>query len=580
MKNPFKVVLCTTFCLALVAHAATLGHGPAAQHSGPSLTATSRKPPKHPKLSYHLAELSRAVPQQRGAIPAGQRVAAPPGFSIDTLPKSVRDAVQAKRMHINTDGEVQVYILVSEVTDQNLEQIRSAGATVELHDKGQRIVQARVPVSRLEEVAALPFVRFVRLPDYAVPHTGSVNTEGDSVLKADQVRSILGVNGTGVRVGVISDGIGGIFATGCTTCGPTTATPSPISSGDLSNATGTRNASGILTSVSGGIIAKSFRADANLEGCLGPCGASTVGAEGTAMLEIVHDLAPGGQLFFSNGGTSLEFNQAVNFLAANADVVVDDIGFFAQPYDGTSVVSANTAIALNNNSNPIRAYFTAVANQARAHYRGDFTDSGVNLGGTGDLHLFQGTAETSDIEGRGPQPSDLIHLRTGDQVTIWLTWNDPFGASSNDYDLFLAQKSTGAIVAQSLNPQTGTQDPVEGLTFTNTGAEDDFLIAIQNSQNKAAVRNLNMYVLHAPTLPLAPNLENHNYNTVSSSVLAQSDAGGSPVSVVSVGTANWNTPSTIAAYSSNGPTLDGRLKPDIIAVDRVSITGTGGFSNP
>src|SRR5207245_9388161 len=118
MKNPFKVVLCTTFCLALVAHAATLGHGPAAQHSGPSLTATSRKPPKHPKLSYHLAERSRAVPQQRGAIPAGQRVAAPPGSSLDTLPKSVRGEAQAKRMHINTDRAARRYILLSAATHQ------------------------------------------------------------------------------------------------------------------------------------------------------------------------------------------------------------------------------------------------------------------------------------------------------------------------------------------------------------------------------------------------------------------------------------------------------------------------------
>src|SRR5438093_900079 len=80
----------------------------------------------------------------------------------------------------------------------------------------RRIVQARVPVTRLGAVADLSFVQLVRLPNYAVRHTGSVETEGDAIVLANQVRSRLGVDGTGVRVGVISDGLKGVFATRCT----------------------------------------------------------------------------------------------------------------------------------------------------------------------------------------------------------------------------------------------------------------------------------------------------------------------------------------------------------------------------
>jgi hypothetical protein len=123
------------------------------------------------------------------------------------------------------------------------------------------------------------------------------------------------------------------------------------------------------------------------------------------MLEIVHDLAQGAQLFFANGNglTGLEFPNAVNWLAANTDVVVNDIGFFGMPYDGTSAVSTNTASALNNSANPIRGYFTAVGNMARMHYQGTYADSGTDgtayVGYPGDLHLFQPTATTSDIYG-------------------------------------------------------------------------------------------------------------------------------------------------------------------------------------
>src|SRR6185295_18449036 len=89
------------------------------------------------------------------------------------------------------------------------------------------------------------------------------------------------------------------------------------------------------------------------------------------------DLAPGAKLSFANSDTDLAFAQAVNFLAASNDVVVDDIGFYGEPYDGTSAVSSNTAAALNNPSYPIRAYFTAVGNDADEHYYGSYVDSRI-----------------------------------------------------------------------------------------------------------------------------------------------------------------------------------------------------------
>ena len=491
-------------------------------------------------------------------------------------------------MRINKEAEVQVYIVVAEITEENLQQLRAIGVTVELKDEQQRIVQARVPVTRLEEVTALPFVRFVRLPSYARPKTGAVTTEGDAILNADQVRALLGVDGIGVRVGVISDGIGGIFATGCTTCGGVLG--GPIDTADLpaqdaagNPTTGTRDPiTGVLTSTSGGIIAQSFRADGNLEGGLG---VAPTGAEGTAILEIVHDLAPGAQLHFANPDTSMEFNQAVNFLAQSTDVVVDDLGFPLElPYDGTNFVSRNTANALNNDANPIRAYVTAGGNDARKHYQEDFVDSGVG-DASGNLHLFQLTAETSDLLALGPRVSDVIFLRNGAVVLIILTWNDPFGASGNDYDLFLIQDSTGIVVAESFDLQDGTQDPVEGFLFMNdTGIDDFFQIVIQNFDNLAVVRNFDMFVFGPPLCPnplcTASSFETHNFNTVRGSIPNQSDAGGSPVSVISVGATPASDPDKIEPFSSQGPTNDGRLKPDVTAIDGVSITGAGGFGSP
>ncbi len=50
-------------------------------------------------------------------------------------------------MRINKKAQVQLYILLVEMTEQNLQKLRAAGAIVELQDDRQRIVQARVPVA-------------------------------------------------------------------------------------------------------------------------------------------------------------------------------------------------------------------------------------------------------------------------------------------------------------------------------------------------------------------------------------------------------------------------------------------------
>jgi hypothetical protein len=567
--------------------------------------------PASSKLAAVLADLAGAVTQEAGPAPA-LRVK-PPGFSLAAMPNSVRDAARARLLRINDHGEVQVYLLMDAVTDERLGALEAQGVAVDFTDPAGGRVQARLPASRLEAVAGLPFVRLIRLPNYAVRMSGSVTTEGDAILRSDQVRQQLGLDGTGVRVGVISDGIKGVFATGCTSCGGVAG--GPISTGDLPSATGTRNLAGVLTSSSGGITGRSFVTGGaefpiagDLEGRDPGCAFAGAGAEGTALLEIIHDIAPGAKLSFANIDTDMAMNEAVNFLAASNDVVVDDFGFLAEPIDGSSPVSVNTASALNNNANPIRGYYTAVGNAADKHYFGLYANSGVSgtsisgVSTSGNLHLFQSSADTTDVLGLGPQPYNLIRLPAGGEVLVFLTWDDPFGASTNRYNLYLVRDSTNQVVASDLCVAAfGLQDPVRCVNYTNnTVVEQFFRIVVQNVQNQALPKRLNILSFApqcatAGPLSLAPpRREKLNFNTPSRSLLAQSDAGGSPVSVVSVGaicsasprvfgvtdSCSDSTYSTIQFFSTQGPTLDDRMKPEIAGIDGVSVTGAGQFVDP
>jgi hypothetical protein len=613
---------------------------------------------KDPKLSSILVDLRDAV-AQRHSVEESDRSAFVESFSANNLPRSVKDAIFARSLRLSAKAEVQASIEMSALDTENLATLKELGVIVEIQagpdaQRGSErvfsripMVQAEVPVEVIQLIEDLPFVRFLRLPHYAISGASSASTptpslitQGDTILRALTLRSTLGVTGAGIHVGVISSGIGGLFQTNCTTCNPvqlSSTTASPILSGDLPGSamsTGTRDSNGNLTAVSSDFLfaTQSFRAK---DGDLGDTADGPNGAEGSAMLEIIHHLAPDASLSFANSDTDLEFEKAVNYLAAQNDVVVDDESFLEPSYDGTSAISQNTANALNDPANPIRAYVTNAGNYALNHYSGAWADSLIDgsryTGETGDMHLFSGVpapspsqsaaselgTSTVDEQNLGKQPFDpLISLPAMATVQVGLSWDDPTGASSNDFDLFLVPvqcttgsgsppKTTcnllsGAGANGSTNRQSGGQDPYEELTYTNTtSASQTLAIVIQNYQNSASTtstHNFDMFVIKNGAKGTKPN---HNYYTISGSIPAEADATGSPVSVITVGAINQsqcdsaptvatpdNCTGQLEVYSGQGPTeitpqsKTAATKPNLTAVDQVCITGAGEFGNP
>jgi hypothetical protein len=604
-----------------------------------------------PKMSSILVELRQAV-TQRSSGAAADRAAIVQSFSISTMPRSVSDAVLTHSMQLSPKAEVQTDIEMISLDAANLAALTNTGVVIEiegepnpLSDAGRvytpvPTVQAEIPVEALQQVEELPFVRFLHLPNYRMSSasTPSLTTQGDSILRAYTARSTFGVTGAGVHVGVISSGIGGLFQSNCTSCAPVQlsgAIASPILSGDLpgsSASTGTRNSSNALTGISTDVLfaAKSFR---KVDGDLGDSIDGANGAEGSAMLEIIHHLAPGASLSFANADSDMEFEAAVNYLASMNDIVVDDESFLAPSYDGTSAVSQNTTSALNNPANPIRAYVTAAGNYALNHFLGAFTDSGVDgfayTGEHGDLHQFSGVVQgqvvpplaavtalntqTIDNLSLGKQNFDpLITLPVGGIVKVGLSWDDPSNASSNDFDLFLVPvdctSSTncsfaGTYIASSTTRQTGFQEPYEYISYTNqSNAPQTLAVVIQDYQDNASTsttHNFDMFIVGNGAKGTEPN---HNYYTVTGSIPAQADAqastsSGSPaVSVITVGAINQaqcdsaptlatpdNCTGQLEVYSGQGPTQitpqnkTAAIKPNLTAVDQVCITGAGGF---
>lgn len=482
-------------------------------------------PAKNPRLSSHVARLARA---ERQAFAAGDEITA---LNFSLLELDMQAMVDAGLMRIDGQGRLQVFVDVATTVPEVEADIGLAQGLVERFDEAAGIVQARIPINQLERLAGQPSIKVIRLPNYGITQSGSVTSEGDAILQANLVRADFGVDGTGVRIGVISDGMRGLADS--------------QASGDLP----------AVNTTTCNVIPGSDPEQS--------------GAEGTAMLEVVHDVAPGAELWFGHfwsGGTSLDFNAAVECLAANVDVVVDDVGWLNDgSYDGSSNVSTNTVAQLAEPGNRIRAYVTTVGNMARRHYQESFSFCSQST-----FHAFAATVTTLDLGGFGPQCRTPFTVPAGSTANVYLQWDDPFGASCNDYDMYLYVFEGSALLATSTNPQTCFQDPTEHLVWENPLDVDVVVdLVINNSLGLAAVRMFDLF-----TVDSSPN-----FVTPSSSVTNQSDAGGD---VISVGAINASDPGhdTIAFYSSRGPTNDGRTKPDITGIDGVGISGAGGFSSP
>lgn len=464
-----------------------------------------------------LLGLPAVAPAQelRGPVPTRKAPDDVAGRRLDSRLLRLLDepAVPAPRARGRGGGTVQVTVTLDDASDTVLAALAAAGLAVERSSAAHRLVEGWIAPSRLRALAAQPGVRSVRPVDVGVLRSGSVSGAGDEASGAALVRQLSGLDGSGVRIGVISDGIDGLAAAQAT--------------GDLPAVT----------------VPPDPR-----------CGGGS-GNEGTALLEIVHDLAPGADLVFSTGiATSLTFIQAVECLVdAGVRIIVDDLGFLGEPYfeDGPVATAVRTAVAGGV------TFVSAAGNGALLHYEAPYRASPSSK-----YHDFRG----------GPVDNvDTVLVSPGGTLLCVLQWDDPMGGSSNDYDLFVvdgAQK----VVNASENVQNGNDDPIEVVMASNpTGVAQTAGIAI--ARKRGAARTLELFC--------ARNVTTVEHVVPRGSVVGHPAADG----VIAVGAIDVADPArdNVEAFSAQGPShlafpspVD-RPKPDLVSFDGV-LTSAPGFA--
>jgi hypothetical protein len=450
----------------------------------------------------------------------------PPGQDRGTLEMQMtrlRQFRPASSVSPATDGRVAgdiVYVYVYLKPFAETQAIEPYAWEITNRDEENHIAVAWVEVNALESLASHEEVRTMRTVIPPIVRTGSVTTEGDVIHRTYDVRTTHSESGAGVKVGIISDGVD--------------HWTSARNSGDLP---------ADLTVLS------------NTQG----------GDEGTAMLEIVHDMVPDADLYFHDCGANVvAFNSAIDALVnAGCDVVCDDIGWSGEPFFEDGIIASHLTSVLASND---IVYVSSAGNAGNKHYQGDYyplpssTQHDFSRGGTTGYYLY-------------------LQMQAGGSVGTVLQWNDQFESSGNDYDLCLYNMDTGIAVARSEATQDGDDDPLEGFGYTVPSGTPTADYAIVVNKQSGVGKTLEVFIYRGAGCSIYTN----NIDP------ADSIFGHAAVpDAIAAGAIDASDPGNddIELFSSQGPVTItypspvSRPKPDLCGVDGVTVTGAGGFPTP
>jgi len=431
--------------------------------------------------------------------------------------------------------------------------IAAAGGRVIDASRTYQSATAAIPPGDLTDLAGVPGLASaspLRTPVlYAVNcEGGSVISEGLGQLHVDEARSAFDLRGKGVTVGVLSD----------TYNTATEAVPGgPIA---------TKAANDVLTAdlpgPAGGCSDQQFPVDVLDEGP-----AAEGADEGRAMLQIIHDLAPHAKLAFATAFQSEEsFAENIERLArpvseggAGASVIVDDVGWFEEPFFQDGPIAA----AIDKVTSEGVTYLTAAGNdnlfdeeenEIASWEAPEYRDAGSCPEAVAKLPGFNGKHCMNFDPGAGTDTTFGITVEAGETLIVDLQWGEAWNGVASDLDAFLLS-NTGKLLALSAEENTGlagTQRPVEIVGWTNESASERTVqLAINRFSGVLDPRLKFILLENGGGVSATEYPESSEGDVVGPTVTGHAGAA----SAISVAAVPFNESSEPEPYSSRGPVV-------------------------
>jgi len=274
---------------------------------------------------------------------------------------------------------------------------------------------------------------------------------------------------------------------------------------------------------------------------------------GTAVAEIIHDIAPDASLYLLQIAETSDFVQAVDWCIENGMNVANmSLAFIAGPRDGTGY----HAEQVNRAFHAGMIWVASAGNEAATHWQGLWLD------GDGD-----GVLDVS----AGREVIGFTYSGTSGGFPLLLTqlvWNRWPSTSGLSFDLEIYRDSLRTLPVAASNGYPSLSLAHRIAVQDNPSVGRYYVSVVHRFGTIPSGLRFDLYLDNGYAQQMSPS-------DPAGSLVSPADAAGA----VAVGAYDYgvSTPgaSPTRPYSSRGPTWDGRLKPDFTAGDGVSTATYG-----
>jgi len=284
----------------------------------------------------------------------------------------------------------------------------------------------------------------------------------------------------------------------------------------------------------------------NVDFC--PIGGFFGNRHGTAVAEVVAAEAPAARIYLICVDDVVSLARAEEFVVAHQiPIISHSVGWFnTGPGDGRGGQGTPDAVVAAARAHGV-LWINAAGNEAQRHWRGTFTDANAD----GYLDFAPG------------DDGNAVSIVPGGGFCVFLRWYE-WPKASHEYQLELVDAADGLVLVTAAS-QGGL--PMREACWGNGRIWDLEASVVQikiRAPGGAGSAPLEFFVNGGGDLA----------HPVAAGSIA--DPGTSP-NALAVGAICWQT-GALEWFSSQGPTIDGRVKPELVAPDSVSSGTYGSFS--